>query len=93
MPRHVPAQSCLRRKDSYKRRRRENEKEEEEEEKEDVEEREYTMPEDSLLDWKIWIRRDDHMIQHLTTRRIGSTLSVEYHYLPELVCNMHVVCI
>ena len=41
--------------------------EEEEEEEEDVGEREDTMPEESLLDWGIRIRQDDHTIQHLTT--------------------------
>ena len=41
----------------------------EENEEEDVEE---PGPEESMLDWGIRIRREDHTVQHLAARRIGS---------------------
>lgn len=46
-----------------------DEEKEEEKEEENVEE---PGPEESMLDWGIRIRREDHTIQHLAARRIGS---------------------
>ena len=46
-----------------------DEENEEEEKRENVED---PGPEESMLDWGIRIRREDHTVQHLAARRIGS---------------------